>query len=233
MPWPGVTVIPDSRLAKVSLPCARGRLGLLLGDARRQLLADDAVEDDVGGVAEDLRSEHREHHADHAEQDDEDQPDPLRIHPAAAAAVPTGRSSATSPRACPCRHRTVRRRRARRGGGANFGRSGRGSVSGSSCRHLRSELGLDDLTKVGQVPSSSSWCRPRRPAVLQHDDLVGVGDGRHPLRDDDHRPSLVVGLQRGPQPGVGGQVQRRERVVEQVDVRARATSALAMASRCR
>ncbi len=55
--------------------------GLLLGDACRQLLGDDAVEDDVGGVAEDLRAEHGEHHADHAEQHDGDQREPLRAHP--------------------------------------------------------------------------------------------------------------------------------------------------------
>ena len=41
---------------------------------------------------------------------------------------------------------------------------------------------------VGQVSISSSYVpTPTTPAVLQHDDLVGVGDGGHPLRDDDHR----------------------------------------------
>ena len=57
--------------------------------------------------------------------------------------------------------------------------------------------------------------------VLQHDDLVGVDDGRHPLGDDDHRPVPGHRPERRPQPGVGGQVERRERVVEQVDARVR------------
>ena len=47
---------------------------LLLGHPRRDLLADDALEQDVGGVAEELRADDREGHADDGEQDDEDDP---------------------------------------------------------------------------------------------------------------------------------------------------------------
>ena len=57
------------------------------------------------------------------------------------------------------------------------------------------------------------------PAVFEHEDLVGVGDGRHPLGDDDHRSVAGVRFERRSQPGVGGQVERRERVVEHVDLR--------------
>ena len=56
------------------------------------------------------------------------------------------------------------------------------------------------------------------PAVLEHDDLVGVDDGCDPLRHDDHGG---IGRHVGegvPQAGVGGDVEGRERVVEQVDL---------------
>ena len=56
-------------------------------------------------------------------------------------------------------------------------------------------------------------------AVVEHQDLVGVADGGHPLRDDDHAGAGGLGSQRGPQPGVGGHVQGGERVVEHVDLR--------------
>ena len=45
--------------------------GLRLGHAGRDLLADDALEDDVGGVAEDLGADDGEGHADHREQHDQ------------------------------------------------------------------------------------------------------------------------------------------------------------------
>ena len=56
-------------------------------------------------------------------------------------------------------------------------------------------------------------------AALEDDDLVGVGDGGHALGDDHHGRVAGVRSQRGPQPRVGREVERRERVVEQVDLR--------------
>ena len=55
-------------------------------------------------------------------------------------------------------------------------------------------------------------------AVLEHDDLVGVADRRHPLGDDQDGGIGGARRQRRPQPGVGGQVEGRERVVEHVDL---------------
>ena len=60
--------------------------------------------------------------------------------------------------------------------------------------------------------------QPHRLAVLQHEDLVGVLDGRDPLGDDDDGGVASVRLHRGAQPCVGGHVERGERVVEQVHV---------------
>ncbi|MPM31102.1 hypothetical protein SDC9_77655 [bioreactor metagenome] len=56
------------------------------------------------------------------------------------------------------------------------------------------------------------------PAVLEDQDLVGAGDGRHALTDDQHRPVRGLLRQGGAQPRVGGDVQGRERVVEDVQV---------------
>jgi len=53
-------------------PVPRGGADLLLGQAGRDLLADDPVEDDVRGVAQDLRPDHGERHADDREGDDEE-----------------------------------------------------------------------------------------------------------------------------------------------------------------
>jgi hypothetical protein len=47
--------------------------GLRLGHAGRDRLADDPLEDDVGGVAEDLGAYHGERHAHHREQHDDDE----------------------------------------------------------------------------------------------------------------------------------------------------------------
>ena len=56
------------------------------------------------------------------------------------------------------------------------------------------------------------------PAVVEHDDAVGVDDGADALRDHEHRGVGRLGLERGAQPGVGDEVERREAVVEDVDV---------------
>ena len=55
---------------------------LLLGHPGRDLLADDAIEDDVGRVAEDLRAEDREEDADHGETDHENDERRLGAQPA-------------------------------------------------------------------------------------------------------------------------------------------------------
>ena len=69
MPTPGTTLIRSSMSAMLSLPAARAAVdGLVEGGAGGQLLADHAGEDDVGGVPEDLRPDHRQRHAGDAEQ---------------------------------------------------------------------------------------------------------------------------------------------------------------------
>ena len=84
---------------------------------------------------------------------------------------------------------------------------------------LGRQLRLDDLP-VGRAAGEQLGVPPDpgHRAALQHHDLVGVDDGRHPLRDDDHGGLRDHRAQRGSQPRVGGQVQRGERVVEQVDL---------------
>ena len=54
-------------------------------------------------------------------------------------------------------------------------------------------------------------------AVVDHDDLVDRRDRRNPLRDDDYRRRGRDLPQSGAHVGVGVDVERRERVVEQVD----------------
>ena len=56
-------------------------------------------------------------------------------------------------------------------------------------------------------------------AMLQHNDLVGIGDGRHSLPDDDHRRLGRFPLKRRPKPRIRGNVERGERVVENEDLR--------------
>ena len=53
---------------------------------------------------------------------------------------------------------------------------------------------------------------------VEDDDAVGGDDRADALRDDEHRGVGGFGPQRGAQPGVGGEVERREAVVEDVDV---------------
>ncbi len=55
-------------------------------------------------------------------------------------------------------------------------------------------------------------------AGVEHEDLVGVADRRDALGDDEHGGVGDPRRERGPQPGVGGEVERRERVVEHVDL---------------
>ena len=58
---------------------------------------------------------------------------------------------------------------------------------------------------------------PDLAAVLDHQDLVGVTDGRDPLRHDDGHRVGHHRRERGAERGIGGEVERGERVVEEVD----------------
>ena len=59
---------------------------------------------------------------------------------------------------------------------------------------------------------------PHHPAVLQHDDAVGIRDRRHPLGDDDLGHAGQLPPERLAEPGIGGQIEGGERVVEDEDV---------------
>ena len=221
MPGPGVSVIADSMSAKVSLPCARAPStaccwvipagNCLLTTPSKMMLV--ALPSSFGPITVKTTLIT-------PSSDDRDQPEAFGTHPAEQSArrwaevqrLLGGHADAAAERAASAGTAAGRRREL-----GPF----RGGRLGGWFRHADTSAASWDCTistKVGQV-SSSSACRadPDDQPVLQHDDLVGVGDGRHPLRDDDHR--LVPGgrLQRRSQPGVGGQVQRRERIVEQVD----------------
>src|SRR3954447_16761811 len=56
------------------------------------------------------------------------------------------------------------------------------------------------------------------PAVLEHQDLVGVADRGDPLGHEHHRRLTGDRAEWSAQPGVGGEVERGERVVEEVDL---------------
>ena len=90
-----------------------------------------------------------------------------------------------------------------------------------SCARLAFELRVDDLG-VGRaaVDERDVTAPTDDAAVFDDDDLVGVGDGRHALRHDQHSGVPDVGLQGQAEAGVGGEVERGERVIEDVDVRA-------------
>src|ERR671913_159491 len=60
---------------------------------------------------------------------------------------------------------------------------------------------------------------PHDHATVEDDDLVGVDDRRHPLGDDEDCRVAGHRSQGGAQSGVRGDVQGRERVVEEVDAR--------------
>src|SRR4051794_36084747 len=76
-----------------------------------------------------------------------------------------------------------------------------------SCCGLHAELRLDDLdVGRGALQELLVGADADDGAVLQDHDLVGLEDRRHPLRDDQHGGLGGHRAQRGPQPGVGGQV---------------------------
>ena len=69
-PRPGTTFMPDSRSAKVLSPRARAAaMACSLVMPGGQLAADHAVEQQVGGMAEDSRPDHADRDAGDAEQD--------------------------------------------------------------------------------------------------------------------------------------------------------------------
>src|SRR5215207_124785 len=87
-----------------------------------------------------------------------------------------------------------------------------------SCHLLGDELRLHDLLVRGaRVEQVTVRAETHDAALLEHEDLVGAHDGGHTLGDD-HRDRVARDrLQRGAQPSVGGEVERGEGVVEQVD----------------
>ena len=74
-PAPGVRVMLASMSAcSVAASRAQGVDGLLLGHPGRDLLADDPVEQDVRGIAQDLRADHGAGDAQDRERDDDQDP---------------------------------------------------------------------------------------------------------------------------------------------------------------
>ena len=206
------------------------------------------VHDDVGGVAEHLRAEHVEGRAADRDDQHDHEAQPLRAEqPAEAAhrvAEPLDRlgrdaDAAAGPEGRPARLRA--------GSGEQLlvvvevGLGGHRRPCNAPCPTPVSSL-ASSLVPLPPMFSSvmprssrrSATARSRRTsgsrdqlvvraaaddhAVFEHEDVVGVGDRRHPLRHDHDRGVLRVRAERGAQPGVGGEVERRERVVEHVDV---------------
>ena len=215
-------------------PCvssARGaRVGRRLGrrDAGGQPAAEHAGEDDVRRAAQHHRSDDVERHAGDAEDEHDDHAEPLGRQAAQQPARGRAEGRAPSPWAPRCsptaaRHRgdAVRPSRARRARSRRATRCARARRCGRGAHAASAALSWDSTISayVGHVASSSSCVpRPTTVPVVQHDDRVGTGDRRHPLRDDHTVASRRDRAERGPQPGVGGDVQRGERVVEQVDL---------------
>ena len=184
---------PASMSARLSLPwrAQRRRRPAAWVMPGGQLPADDAGEDDVGRVAEDLRADAR----DSATLTTREQ---RRRRRAASRSGAAGRSSrlADGPKfidfsaGMPDAHPTAARRGAAPAARRRLGGRLRRAVSRRrSCRRLRRSAGTRRSRRRSGRSSSSSSCvpLPDDAAVLEHDDLVGVDDGRHPLGDDDHR----------------------------------------------
>ena len=220
-----VKSMPDARrqghareqVGLLGLTAARSAVDdLLLGHAGRDLLADDAVEDDVGGVAQDLRADDGERHADDREHDDED--DPRRLRPERSRAGGGSEPlkflgfSGGQPDA------TERAAATRRAVAAAAARAG--APPGRSCRLLRAELRVDDLA-VGLARRHQLGVGPDAddPAAVEDDDPVGAHDRADPLGDDDRRWRPSISRARAARrQRVGLEVERREAVVEDVDL---------------
>src|SRR5690625_345588 len=95
-----------------------------------------------------------------------------------------------------------------------------GIRSGPHVRVLRSRLGVHDLDIGGAgLHEFLVGAPPHHAARLEHDDLLRVADRGDALGDDDHRALLRRLLQRGPDLGIGRDVEGGEGVVEQVHLR--------------
>src|SRR5690625_4257202 len=91
------------------------------------------------------------------------------------------------------------------------------SSSVRSYRLLHGDLGVDDLpVGLGALQQLLVGSAADDPALLEHQDLVGAGDGGDALGDDQGGCALGVLRQTRPDLGVGGDVQRGEGVVEDV-----------------
>ncbi len=227
---PGHDVRPcSSRFARLSSPRARSARSTACcdGRARRQLPADEPGEDDVGGAAEDLRADHRQRHAgDGRATTITPSCSRYGAQPARAGASPTGRSSSTSPPAGPAfihggpPRRPPRRRPAAAARGT---RRPFAAASAVAFAHAAAPALSCDSTisaYVGQVSSSSCVaCRRRRSAPSSSTTIWSAST----IVETRWATTITRGvggdrLQRRPQPGVGAEVERRERVVEQVDL---------------
>ena len=93
------------------------------------------------------------------------------------------------------------------------------AVLARSCHFLRAQLRVHDLlVGLATVDKVLVLADAADAALLEHDDLVGVQDGADPLRDHDHGRVLGLALESGAQHRIGLEVERREAVVEDVDV---------------
>ena len=222
----------------VALGARRG-CGLLGGEPGRQLAADHAGEDQVGGVAEDLGADDVERHADHAERDDDGDAEPVRpeqpgepfgrrpevrrllgghagAHPGRAVAAPGVGHAAGGLAGLGVLLGLAA------GGARGRGGGGHAAASADSCDSTIS-------TNVGQVCSNSSWVP--LPTITPSSrtriwSASAIVDTRWaPMPDAGRRTRAVRCAGRharaargGAQPGVGGEVEGGEGVVEQVDL---------------
>lgn len=84
---------------------------------------------------------------------------------------------------------------------------------------LGGDLRLDDLgVRRAAIEEFVVTAEPDDSAVVEYDDLVGVGDGRNALSDDKHCGVTRYGPQCCPKPRVGAEVKSRKGFVEQVDL---------------
>ena len=218
MPWPGTTSIGGQHVGPVGLALRRAAASTAcsLADAGGQRLADHAGEDDVGGVAEQPRPDHRQGHAGDAEQ--QHQRRPAR---APGASMPSSRlveplkscSFSVGIAARPSSGRPAARPIGRPGAGLRVGRGhAAASCSVSWDRTISRYVGLPSISSAWVPvpttrPSSSTTIRSASRIVLTRwATMTTVA-------------SAMCAAQRRPQRRVGGVVERRERVVEQVDLR--------------
>ena len=183
----------------------RGLDRLVLGEAGRQLPSDHAVEQQVGGMAEDPGADDTDGDAEDRQRHDGDGESALRGQPFDQPQRRTLEIARALGR-LPAPWRAVRRAtvRSRLLPGAGAHRLGVG------------ELGVGGAIGQQAVVGSD----PDHPAVVEDDHLIGAQHGRNPLRDNDQGGIGGHLAQMLPHSGVGVHVERRQRVVEQIDGRA-------------